>query len=92
MNKNLPIFDVPDELNKWATSKKDAKANKEILPPETYHNYDEDVYEPWTAGHDSSNRNNSVSSVQSSEDEDLDKYDTAPTYAKDGSNTTLSDF
>lgn len=92
MNKNLPIYDVPDELNKWATSKKDAKANKEILPPETYHNYDEDVYEPWTAGQDTSNRNNSVSSAQSSEDEDLDKYDTAPTYAKDGSNTSLSDF
>jgi serine/threonine protein kinase len=85
---------VPDELNKWATSKKDAKANKEIKPPDNYRNYDEDVYEPWTPGASQSGiRNNSVTSAQSSEEEDLDRYEgEKPIFAKDGSNVSLSDF
>lgn len=85
---------MPDELNKWATSKKDAKANKEIKPPETYRNFDEDVYEPWTPGASSANvRNASVSSTQSSDEEDLDRYEgEKPIFAKDGSNVSLSDF
>lgn len=50
MNKNIPIYDVPEELNKYATSKKDAKANVEKTPPEGYRNYEEDVYEPFGKG------------------------------------------
>jgi len=48
MNKNLPIYDVGDGLNKYATSKKDSKANKEKIPPDSCRNYNEDIYEPWT--------------------------------------------
>jgi hypothetical protein len=48
MNKNLPIYDVKDGLNKYATSKKDSKNNIEKIPPDSCRNYDEDIYEPWT--------------------------------------------
>lgn len=50
MNRNLPIYDVPDGLNKYATSKKDTKANQEKIPPDYMRNYTEDIYEPWTPG------------------------------------------
>lgn len=46
MNKNLPIYDVGDGINKWTTSKKDARVNNEKTPPENYRNYNEDIYEP----------------------------------------------
>ncbi len=48
LNKNLPIFDVPDGLNKYATTKKDTKAHIERTPPDSYRNYNEDIYEPIT--------------------------------------------
>lgn len=90
MNKNLPIYDLPNDLDKWATSKKDAKANVEKLPPDEYRNFDEDVYEPWTPGQQK--RVDSVSSMNSTDDEDLSKYETAPHFSKDGSTSSLSDF
>jgi len=90
MNKNLPIYDLPNDLDKWATSKKDAKANVEKLPPDEYRNFDEDVYEPWTPGQQK--RVDSVASMNSTDDEDLSKYETAPHFSKDGSTSSLSDF
>ena len=47
MNKNLPIYDVPDGLNKYATSKKDVQKGIFKLPPDSLRNHDEDVYEPY---------------------------------------------
>ena len=69
MNKNLPIFDVGDGLNKWTTSKKDSKANKEKTPPDNYRNYNEDIYEPIP---DQQSRSSIASTASSgSESEDL---------------------
>jgi len=91
MNKNLPIYDVPENLSQYSTSKKDAKANKQMLPPESLINHDENVYEPWQPSSDS---RSSFASNQSSDDENLDMYaDTKPQFAKDGSTSvTLADF
>ena len=49
MNKNLPIYNVHDGINKFTTSKKDARVNNEKTPPDSYRSYDEDIYEPIVA-------------------------------------------
>ena len=46
MNRNLPIYDVAENLKNYATSKKDVKNLTEKMPPESYRNNDEDIYEP----------------------------------------------
>lgn len=46
MNQNLPIYDVPENLKNYATSKKDIKDAVEKMPPESYRNLSEDIYEP----------------------------------------------
>ena len=47
MNQNLPIFDVPENLKQYATSKKEIKEAIEKMPPEKYRNKTEDIYEPF---------------------------------------------
>ena len=92
MNKNLPIYDVPaGDLDKYSTSKKDIKNQQEKIPPAEYRNHDEDVYEPWTPGANQAKRQDSMSSLQS-EDEDLSKYNAPAHFAKDGSSVSLNDF
>lgn len=49
MNANLPIYGVPGKLKDSCTSKKDAKAGVERLPPDSYYLRNEDVYEPLVA-------------------------------------------
>ena len=92
LNKNLPIFDVPEGLNKYATTKKDTKAHIERTPPDSYRNYNEDIYEPITDK--GASRQNSVQSTASTEDEDLSGFTSAKAnFARDGNTTvSLSDF
>lgn len=52
---------MPDQLDKYATSKKDAKAAVEKTPPESMRNLEEDVYESFNPDQ-KMNRNASVSS------------------------------
>ena len=47
MNQNLPIYDVPENLKNYATSKKEIKDAIEKMPPESYRNKAEDIYEPF---------------------------------------------
>lgn len=92
MNQNLPIYDVPDNMSKYATSKKDAKAGNQQLPPDGMRNHDEDVYESWTSTNQSG-RNDSFSSQMTEGDEDLSKLsNTKSIYAKGGAQVDLNDF
>ena len=50
MNQNLPIYDVAENLKNYATSKKDVKNLTEKMPPDSYRNNDEDIYEPVEIG------------------------------------------
>jgi hypothetical protein len=50
MNQNLPIYDVAENLKNYATSKKDVKNLTEKMPPDSYRNLDEDIYEPVEIG------------------------------------------
>mgnify|MGYP000267457303 FL=1 len=47
-NQNLPVFGVPDKLKTHCTSKNDAKAGIEKLPPDSFRLRGEDLYEPQT--------------------------------------------
>lgn len=90
-NRNLPIYDVPESLQKYATSKKDSKKNTEKTPPDSMRNYDEDIYEPIEAK--PTTRSDSTATSKSTEDEDLRSYTQKATFAKDGnSNVSLNDF
>lgn len=89
-NKNLPIYDVPESLQKYATSKKDSKNNQEKTPPDSMRNYDEDIYEPIEA---SMPPRASNASNKSTDDEDLKSYTAKASYAKDGNaDVSLNDF
>ena len=46
MNENLPVFGVPGKLKQHCTSKNDAKAQVDKLPPDGYRMRGEDLYEP----------------------------------------------
>ena len=100
MNQNLPIFDVPENLKNYATSKKDVKNLTEKMPPDSYRKYDEDIYEPVSANpqknpQSMSNLNTSKDSTQSTDTEDDLSKHTAhrPTFAKHGDvNVSLADF
>ena len=49
MNENLPVYGVPGKLKQHCTSKQDAKASTDKLPPDSYRLRNEDLYEPETA-------------------------------------------
>lgn len=94
LNKNLPIYEYPDALKKIATSKKDASAGQDKIPPEEFRLHEEDIYEPLGTG----STNSSNQSTQGSTDDD-DEFlmkeagDHRATFAKHGdTNTTLGDF
>lgn len=70
MNKNLPIFDVADGLNKYATSKKDVQKGIEKIPPDSCRNLDEDIYEPWSPSANPQSRQGSLAESEVSTDED----------------------
>ena len=46
MNENLPVYGVPGKLKQHCTSKQDAKAATDKLPPDSYRLRNEDLYEP----------------------------------------------
>lgn len=48
MNQNLPVYGVPGKLKTHCTSKNDAKAGIEKLPPDSFRLRGEDLYEPQT--------------------------------------------
>jgi hypothetical protein len=95
MNQNLPIFDVPENLKNYATSKKDIKGSTEKMPPDNYRNKDEDIYEPIGSGSPQgsfSNKSTQGSSASDVED-DLSTMNQKPTFAKNGdTNVSLADF
>lgn len=91
MNKNLPIYNVQDDMSKYSTSKKDAKASIEKTPPDECRDHDEDVYESWTPKKEG-DRGSSFSSQVTEGDDDLSKLNVEPMFAKDGSRVTLDDF
>lgn len=95
MNQNLPIFDVPENLKNYATSKKDIKGSTERMPPDNYRNKDEDIYEPIGSGSPQgsfSNKSTQGSSASDVED-DLSTMNQKPTFAINGdTNVSLADF
>lgn len=48
MNENLPVYGVPGKLKAHCTSKQDAKAGDDKLPPDSFRLRGEDLYEPLT--------------------------------------------
>lgn len=46
MNENLPVYGVPGKLKAHCTSKNDAKAGIDKLPPDAFRLRGEDLYEP----------------------------------------------
>lgn len=48
MNENLPVYGVPGKLKGHCTSKNDAKAGQDKLPPDSFRLRAEDLYEPLT--------------------------------------------
>lgn len=46
MNANLPVYMVPGKVKEFETSKKDVKAGIERIPPDSYWQRSEDIYEP----------------------------------------------
>jgi len=92
---------VPENLKNYATSKKDVKNLTEKMPPDSYRNKDEDIYEPVETGSSKknpqsmSNLNSSNNSMQSTDTEDDLSTLTShrPTFAKHGDvNVSLADF
>jgi len=57
MNQNLPIYDVPENLKIYCTSKKEIKDSVEKMPPEAYRNKGEDIYEPFNSSASSTKSN-----------------------------------
>jgi hypothetical protein len=57
MNQNLPIYDVPENLKIYCTSKKEIKDSIEKMPPEAYRNKGEDIYEPFNSSASSTKSN-----------------------------------
>ena len=91
MNENLPVFGVPGKLKQHCTSKNDAKAQVDKLPPDGYRMRGEDLYEPLTDQASTSSSNNNV----------LDSDDELPTVGEHRpsfvnprceQNVTLADF
>lgn len=74
LNKNLPIYDVPDGLNKYATTKRDCKNHVERTPPDTMRNKEEDIYEPYDVNQSRPQSFNSSNTSVSTDDEDLSSY------------------
>ena len=66
MNENLPVFGVPGKLKQHCTSKQDAKAQVDKLPPDGYRMRAEDLYEPLT---DQASTSASSNNVLDSDDE-----------------------
>lgn len=46
MNANLPVYMVPGKVKEYETSKKDVKNGVEKLPPDSFLQRSEDIYEP----------------------------------------------
>lgn len=94
MNQNLPIYDVPENLKNYATSKKEIKDSIEKMPPDSYRNKAEDIYEPFDPTQNSTRSTASSNSKQPQEaDDDLSTIKSKPTYAKNGdTNISLADF
>ena len=46
MNENLPVYGVTGKLKQHCTSKQDAKAGQDKLPPDNFRLRNEDLYEP----------------------------------------------
>ena len=90
MNENLPVFGVPGKLKSHCTSKNDAKAGQDKIPPESYRLRNEDLYEPLTDTPAAQ-----TSSTAPDEDDELPTAgDHRPSFVnpKLDQNVTLSDF
>ena len=74
MNQNLPIFDVPENLKNYATSKKDIKETVEKMPPDQYRNKSEDIYEPFDGSASSIKSSSTASSSATEVDDDLSTF------------------
>ena len=88
MNENLPVFGVPGKLKQHCTSKNDAKAGQDKIPPESYRLRAEDLYEPLTDAAPATN------SAAPDEEDELPRGEHRPTIVnpKCDPNVTLSDF
>lgn len=90
MNENLPVYGVPGKLKQHCTSKQDAKANQDKLPPDSFRLRGEDLYEPLT--------DQATSGANNMTPDDDDELPTAgghrPSFVnpKLDQNVTLSDF
>ena len=74
MNQNLPIFDVPENLKNYATSKKEIKEAVEKMPPDQYRNKSEDIYEPFDGSASSIKSISTASSSATEVDDDLSTF------------------
>ena len=88
MNENLPVFGVPAKLKSHCTSKNDAKAGNDKIPPESYRLRAEDLYEPLTDAGPAQ-----PGSTTPDEDDELPTESTTSfANPKLDQNVTLSDF
>ena len=90
MNENLPVYGVPGKLKQHRTSKNDAKAGLDKIPPDSFRLRAEDDYEPLT--------DTPASATSSTAPDEDDELPTAgnhrPSFCnpKVDANVTLSDF
>lgn len=95
LNRNLPIYDVTDGLNKYVVTKDKSTKNNNKLPPESMRNHSEDIFEPWNPlANQTMRMNEYLSTPSNEEEEDLNQFTTVkPVYTRYGdSNVVLSDF
>jgi len=90
MNENLPVYGVPGKLKSHETSKNDAKAGLDKIPPDSFRLRAEDLYEPLT--------DSPAAATNSTAPDEDDELPTAgnhrPSFCnpKVDANVTLSDF
>ena len=77
MNENLPVYGVPGKLKAHCTSKNDAKAGADKIPPESFRLRAEDLYEPLTDTPSNASTNNSTTP---DEDDELPTGDHRPSF------------